>query len=196
MNRFIVLNLFLFLAACQNEANVEDVEGITDVSEAEWEVEEFEFTNQYEDDFGLNDVKDGYWIANFIFTQCPTVCNTMTPNMVNLQEAVNNESVDVEFVSFTVDPTNDSPEVLRDYAERYGVSEENWTFLTGYNDEDIRQLSEGSFRQEMRDDPEGNDIIHGVNFFLINDDQKIIRLYDGMNTPINEVIKDLKQVGL
>ncbi|MBM7634410.1 SCO family protein [Geomicrobium sediminis] len=196
MKRFIVLTLFLFLASCQNEANIEDVEGITDVSEAGWEVEEFEFTNQYEEGFGLNDVKDDYWLANFIFTQCPTVCNTMTPNMAALQDAVNNESLDVEFVSFTVDPTNDSPEVLRDYAERYGASEENWTFLTGYNDEDIRQLSEGSFRQEMRDDPKGNDIIHGVNFFLINDEQEIIRLYDGLNTPIDEVISDLEQIGL
>ncbi|GAJ97683.1 SCO family protein [Geomicrobium sp. JCM 19055] len=146
--------------------------------------------------FGLEDLEDGYWIANFIFTRCPTVCNTMTPNMVNLQDAVLEEDIDVTFVSFTVDPNYDQPEVLREYASRYGVNADYWTFLTGYDDEEIQSFSEGSFRQEMRDDPEGNNIIHGVNFFLITDEHEIIRLYDGLNTPIEDVVADLQEIGL
>ncbi|MBM7630969.1 SCO family protein [Geomicrobium sediminis] len=192
---FIFIGFLLLLTACQGQ-DIEDVQGITDISEANWEVESFEYKNQDREPFGLGDLEDGYWIANFIFTRCPTVCNTMTPNMVILQEAVLENDIDVEFVSFTVDPSYDNPEVLTEYASTYGVSQENWTFLTGYDDEEIRELSEGSFRQEMKDDPEGNDIIHGVNFFLITDEQEIIRLYDGMNTPVDEVITDLEQIGL
>ncbi|MFB4159044.1 SCO family protein [Geomicrobium sp. JSM 1781026] len=196
MKRFLgVIAASLLFAGCQNQT-IDDVQGITDISEAGWEVESFDFIDQNAEDFGLSDLEDEYWIADFIFTSCPTVCNTMTPNMVDLQEAVQSQGLDVEFVSFTVDPDNDSPEVLTEYATNYGVDIDNWTFLTGYSDETIQELSEGSFRQELRDDPEGNDIIHGVNFFLITDEQEIIRFYDGMNTPINEVITDLQQIGL
>ena len=50
-----------------------------------------------------------------VFTFCTTVCPVMTPNMLHLQKALEEEGVDIQFVTFTVDPERDTPEHLKNY---------------------------------------------------------------------------------
>lgn len=69
------------------------------------------------------------WVAAFIFTNCPGACPMMTQRMARLQEAV--PSKNVKLVSFSVDPKRDTPEVLKQYAERFKADESRWHFLTG-----------------------------------------------------------------
>src|SRR5690625_7987368 len=99
--------LILTLTACggsQIETNMS--EKITD----------FEFTTQDSRTFGLDDLKGNYWVADFVFTNCTTVCLPMTTNMSYLQDQINEEGLeDVELVSFSVDPDYDTPEVLKEY---------------------------------------------------------------------------------
>lgn len=186
----------ILLVGCQDQV-YENTDGITDLTEVDWgQINDFQFTNQFEESYGVEQLDGEYWIANFIFTRCPTVCLTMTPNMQRVQEAVNEEGLDIEFVSFSVDPPYDTPEVLEEYGHEYGADFDNWQFLTGYEQEDIQALSEESFKQDMQDDPDSNDIVHGVDFFLVNEEREIIRIYDGMSPPVDEIVEDLKQEGV
>jgi protein SCO1/2 len=68
------------------------------------------------------------WVADFIFTTCGGICPVMTSNMRKLQDKL---FADIRLVSFTVDPTHDTPEVLTEYANRYGANKDRWLFLTG-----------------------------------------------------------------
>src|SRR5438105_195325 len=52
------------------------------------------------------------WAAAFFFTRCPTICPRITRRMRDLQEQAAKERVELELVSFSVDPDNDTPEVL------------------------------------------------------------------------------------
>lgn len=194
---FIILGVISILASCGFLYGSSETksDAITDISEASWEVTPFEFINQDNQAFGSNDLKDQYWIANMIFTSCPTVCLTMTPNMTLLQEEANSQEIDVQFVSFTVDPDFDDPKGLKKYGEAYGADFENYHFLTGYSIEDITDFAKTSFKSIVEEIPDSNDIMHSVKFFLVDGDGNVIRIYDGnIDFDANAIIKDLKNI--
>jgi protein SCO1/2 len=68
------------------------------------------------------------WIADFIFTRCLGPCPVMTNTLSELQDEIPPE---VTFVSFSLDPTYDTPEKLKEYGERFEADLERWIFLTG-----------------------------------------------------------------
>src|SRR5699024_7749731 len=153
------------------------------------------YTTQDNDTLGLKDLEGKWWLADFIFTNCTSVCLPMTSNMVYLQEELKAEGIDVELVSFSVDPDYDSPEVLTEYAEEYGADLSNWTFLTGYDFETIRELSIKTFRSPLQEPYEDDQVVHGTRFFLVNPDGKLIKNYGGLETEsMDEIIEDLKNV--
>jgi protein SCO1 len=68
----------------------------------------------------------------FIYTGCPDICPMLTQKMVDVQEALGAEfGAKVVFISITLDPERDTPEVLKDYAQFWGAKPEGWSFLTG-----------------------------------------------------------------
>ncbi|MGH7928845.1 MAG: SCO family protein, partial [Candidatus Binatia bacterium] len=92
----------------------------------------------------LADVRGKVWIADFIYTTCTDTCPTQSAAMARLQEQFA-ESRELRFVSFSVDPERDTPEVLSDYAKRFKASADRWLFLTG-DKEQIAQLVQLGFR--------------------------------------------------
>ncbi|HEX6594189.1 MAG TPA: SCO family protein [Bacillota bacterium] len=185
----VILTLItvLLLAGC----NKEKIE--TNMSET---VADFEFTTQDGETLSLDDLKGDYWLTDFIFTNCETVCLPMTSNMKELQDKLKEEDIDFQLVSFSVDPDYDTPEVLREYAEEYGADTDSWTFLTGYDFETIEELSIKSFRNLVAPAPEGDDqVTHGTGFFLVNPEGEIIKKYDGVDSGgIDYIFRDLKKV--
>ena len=67
------------------------------------------------------------WVVNFVFTQCRTICPLLTAKMVQLQRRL--RGADVTFVSISVDPEHDTPEVLGEYAQKWAPSETRWKLL-------------------------------------------------------------------
>ncbi len=67
------------------------------------------------------------WVANFIFTQCTSVCPTMTARLGQLERRIADGNV--RFVSISVDPEHDRPETLRAYASRWRP-EPRWLLLS------------------------------------------------------------------
>lgn len=86
------------------------------------------------------DLADRVWVASFIFTHCPLSCPKITSVMKSLQPRF--EGTGVKLVSISVDPTRDTPEVLADYAGRFGADPERWWFLTGPENEVNRLITE------------------------------------------------------
>lgn len=78
----------------------------------------------------LADLRGKVWLANFIYTECAETCPLQSVQVQRLQEEFA-EARDLRFVSITVDPNHDTPEMFRRYAQRYSADPERWLFLTG-----------------------------------------------------------------
>ncbi|MBP1968263.1 protein SCO1/2 [Virgibacillus natechei] len=182
----LVFGLVLFLVACG-----EDIE--TNMSE---DVSDFEYTTQDNETLSNEELEGEWWIADFVFTNCTTVCLPMTTNMSSLQSTMEEEDLDAQLVSFSVDPDYDSPEVLKEYAQEYDADLSNWSFLTGYDFETIKEFSITSFRSLVVEaQPDSDQVTHGTSFFLVNPEGKVIKSYDGVNSnEMDLIIEDLKAV--
>jgi protein SCO1/2 len=92
-------------------------------------VPEFLMRNQDSLLIGNEDFRGKVYLAEFFFTRCPTICPIMNKNMKILDDRFGDRQ-DFGIASFTIDPDNDKPHVLKKYAEDYGVKSQNWHFLT------------------------------------------------------------------
>ena len=71
-------------------------------------------------------------VINVIFTNCVSACPLVTQLMtVAREEMVETVKDEVWYVSISVDPERDTPEVLKAFAKRQEVDESRWLFLTG-----------------------------------------------------------------
>jgi protein SCO1/2 len=123
------------------------------------------------------DLDGSVWIAGFIFTRCPDVCPALTARMADLQKSLAG-SPGVRLVSFSVDPSHDTPEVLRGYAERAGARD-GWMFLTGPRDQVAALLKDG-FRVAFADDgPAEAPITHSDRLVLVDQERRIRGYYHG-----------------
>jgi len=93
-------------------------------------VPDFRLTERGGSTVTLADLRGKVWLANFIYTECTETCPLQSLQVQRLQKEFVG-SADIRFVSITVDPGHDTPEVLRRYAERYGADPGRWLFLTG-----------------------------------------------------------------
>lgn len=76
-------------------------------------------------------IKDKVVMINFIYTTCPDSCPLETAQLLEVQRILGDRvGRDVFMYSISIDPKRDTPEVLKDYVELYGVGP-GWTFLTG-----------------------------------------------------------------
>jgi protein SCO1/2 len=69
-------------------------------------------------------------VVDFLFTSCSTTCPAVNTQMAQIQQLTTNQS-DVKLVSITVDPRDDTPDVLEKYGQRFGAETNRWVFLTG-----------------------------------------------------------------
>ena len=93
---------------------------------------EFSLTSQDRRQVTLADFRGRVVAVTFIYTSCTTTCPVLTPTMSFVQDQLgSNFGTKIAFVSITVDPERDTPEVLKDYAEAFGANLAGWAFLTG-----------------------------------------------------------------
>lgn len=178
----LILTLSLFLAGCGQQIK----------DSVSWEIEDFTFTNQNNEDVSLSDLEGEVWLADFVFTNCTTVCLPMMANMTALQDQLKEEGLDVRIVSFSVDPTIDTPEVLKSYAENYSADLSSWDLLTGYSPEKIDEFAMANFRTLARKPENEDQVMHGTSFYLVNREGVIRKDYNGINPPVDEIMSDIK----
>ncbi|MHC0035703.1 SCO family protein [Pseudoneobacillus sp. C159] len=159
-----------------------------------WKVGDFNFTNQNGEEFGLGNLNGKVWIADFIFTNCEDVCLPMTYNMQKLQDMAKKEGIEnLQFVSFSVDPGIDTPEILKEYGVKFNADFNNWNFLTGYDQNTIEKLAFDSFKAWVKKPQKGDQVIHGTDFYLVGPEGKILKTYTGLNEiPMEDIISDIK----
>lgn len=185
---WIVLGIIIVSIALFNLWSMFKNKNHFDHEEVSASVPEFTLTNQQNHVISLSDLSDKIWVADFIFTNCPTICPIMTKEMARLQSEIS--SNDVNFVSFTVDPERDTSKVLASYAKQYGADEKTWHFLTGEK-EQIYQLANEGFKLAAAQH-EGV-FPHSRKFVLVSPDGNIYGYYDSHSqAAMTKLRKDIK----
>ncbi|MBC8290661.1 MAG: SCO family protein [Planctomycetes bacterium] len=170
----------------------------TPVVELTWPesgVADFTFTDQSGQQVSRNDLLGKPWIASFIFTKCAGPCPKVTVSMQSMFRKYVDQGV--RFVSFTVDPGRDTPEVLAQYAAHYEADPETWFFLTGDRDR-IYGIIHGSFLMPAMEDPNpkpGYEIIHTTNVCLVDPTGRVVGKYNSTDgVEMVKLRRDLKKM--
>lgn len=140
-----------------------------------WDAPEFRYTDHDGQIVTRATFAGDVWIANFVFTQCRTVCPLLTTKMIELQRRL--ARVKVQFVSFSVDPAHDTPEVLRAYAKHWAPEESRWT-LVATDEETLPRLASGFKVTAARSDAELDPILHTSRFLLVDGAGRVRGVFD------------------
>ena len=136
-------------------------------------------------------------VVDFIFTRCPSSCPRLTRRMGELQARLAKDGSGVRLASFSVDPENDTPAVLSQYAAKAGADLDRWTFVTGPVDDVIKTVVQG-FKVSAAKFARGAndyDVTHGDWFVLVDRAGQIRGYYgseDGQD--VGQLVKDAERL--
>ncbi len=149
----------------------------------------FSLTDQDGNTVALENLRGKAVLLEFIFTRCPGPCPILTGLHVDVQRALPVAAQDgVRFVSISIDPVHDTPEVLRAYAEARGADLERWSFLTGPEEqvaEVVRAYGVGTIRKA------DGEIDHQIVTYLIDAGGNVAGRYLGSGQTVEELTEVL-----
>ncbi|MGG4497116.1 SCO family protein [Brevibacillus reuszeri] len=134
-------------------------------------------------------------LVELIYTRCPDICPTTTIKMVQLQKRLLEANLmgnGIEFLTVTIDPENDTPDVLRYYAKQLGIQPQGWTILRG-DEQTTRSVmsSLGFFSNKMED----GFISHTSSTYLIDQNNRVMRKFGmGEDFDPDEIYQELLNV--
>lgn len=147
------------------------------------EVQDFSLENVNGDQITLADTQGKARLVYFFFTQCPDVCPITTFMLSQTQKILVEDGSfgkDVEFVSISFDPENDTREAIKAFADRFKANYEGWYFLRG-DQEAIRKLATNSFKVLIAGNTKEN-FVHANRIALVDRDNRLRALYDAGDT--------------
>jgi protein SCO1/2 len=149
----------------------------------------FDLIDQDGERVRLEDLRGRAVLLDFIFTHCPGPCPILTGVHVAIQRMLPDDQRErVHFVSISLDPERDRPEVLRAYAKARGADLSGWSFLTGSAEEIDPVLAAYGVGKRL---VEGEEIEHTVATFLIDPSGWIAKRYLGLAHEPSEMLDDL-----
>ncbi|WP_239618690.1 SCO family protein [Cohnella mopanensis] len=147
--------------------------------------EEFSYTDMNGENVTLSGTNGKARLLYFFFANCPDVCPPTTFLMSQVQDELIEDGVfgdKVEFLSVTIDPTRDTPEVLKDYAKRFAADPKGWKFLRG-DEQETADLAR-KYQILVTKDAEGN--FGHMNLIVLLDKNGQIRDWISANDYIEE----------
>lgn len=155
-------------------------------------VQSFSFVNQYHDTVSEKTIENKIYVADFFFATCQSICPKMSSQLVHVQNAFKSDK-NVLILSHTVNPSNDSVEVLNGYAQIYGAAKNKWHLLTG-NKKEIYDMARYSYLvNALEDDGTAEGFLHSELFILVDAQKRIRGMYDGTDSvAVLKLISDIK----
>jgi protein SCO1/2 len=157
-------------------------------------VPDFELVDQDGAVFTAQQLRGRVWVANFMFTSCAEVCPRLSSRMRELQERLANMAGAVHLVSFSVDPTRDTPARLKEYAASYTARKDVWSFVTGPIDALEKTVVDGfhmAMEREEVADTGFFDIVHGERFVLVDQLGQVRGYYESDDEGLQALLNEL-----
>jgi protein SCO1 len=156
------------------------------------QVPDYELISENGQRFGSKDLKGRIYLANFIFSRCPSVCPKMLGDLQKVQKRIRGTGKKVAIVSFTVDPEYDNEKVLFDLARKYDASPYTWTFLTGSDKDALFKLYRDGFKVGVEQNPQDLfDIAHSEKIVLVDEENRVRGYYSFDENSINQLMIDV-----
>ncbi|MBE7176237.1 MAG: SCO family protein [Mucilaginibacter polytrichastri] len=194
----------LFLAACSSNDNERKlpiygertavkttVDGKEKTDTLYQTIPSFRFADQ-DGDTTTNQTFEGkVYVADFFFTSCPSICPIMSRNMKTLYDTFKDND-QVRFLSHSIDPRHDSVPALKEYAQKLGVNDRRWLFVTGPK-EVIYPLAEKNYLVAVNEDGKApGGFVHQGYFVLVDKKKRIRGAYDGTDkTQVQKLGEDI-----
>jgi protein SCO1 len=138
-------------------------------------------------------------LLTFFYTNCPDICPLTLFELKKIQKTLLNEGLlpkEVELLAVTMDPSNDTVEVLHDYKKIYDANEEGWKFLTG-SDEQIKAISDDlKFFYAVSN---SGLVSHATTMYLLDEKNQIRALHkmssmDDNSLDYEQIIEDIESL--
>jgi protein SCO1/2 len=117
-------------------------------------------------------------IVDFFFTSCPSICPVMSKEMERVNDHFRDEP-NVQILSISIDPTYDTPQILKAYAEEHHAIPGKWHFLSGSKEETFQLARCGFVLPALDGNGVPDDFVHSDKFILIDDQGRIRGYYSG-----------------
>lgn len=153
------------------------IDGQTVTDTIPYALPSFSFLNQDSVMITEKTFENKIFVANFFFTNCPSICPTMQRNLLQVYEKYKDDDR-VAFLSHSIDFKYDSPAVLKSYAEKLGVTDDRWQFVMG-SKKDIYGMADNYFVYTKEDETAPGGYDHQGYFMLIDKSKHIRGAYDG-----------------
>jgi protein SCO1/2 len=153
----------------------------------------FSFVNQNGETITEKTFENKIYVAGFFFSTCPGICPTVRSQLTKVQESFA-EDEQVLIAQHSIRPSNDTQDVLQDYALKNGINDDKWHLLTG-DKEAIYELAKTAYfaSEDLGNAQKANDFLHTESLLLIDQNKHIRGIYNGLNSgSIDYLIEDIK----
>jgi protein SCO1 len=182
------------------EEMVHNADGTISIDTIYYPIPKFSFINQ-DGQVVTHRIAEGkVVVSDFFFTHCKSICPVISSQMARLQVLVEKEGLSdkVIFLSHSVDPVQDRPDTLKNYAKNLGADLKNWQFLTvdtaNFDPSYVFDLAQdGYYLTAFPSDTAEGGIFHTDQLALLDKTLRIRGYYDGMSTAgVDKLFNDLK----
>lgn len=204
MQRHSIFSLFLsflFLLSCGGNSDLANsgklpILGNRDVVDGDTiyhKIPDFSFTDQDGNTITNATFKDKIYVVDFFFTSCPSICPTVTRQMLRIYEEFAEEDR-VKLLAHTIDVRHDSVPVLKKYADKIHVSSDKWHFVTG-DEEEIYKMADDYFIAAQKDPDAPGGFDHSGRIILVDQNRHVRAFCEGTDPDdVTEFFKDVQKL--
>jgi protein SCO1/2 len=186
------------LIITRQSANTSAMPGVIIAKEGD-EVPNFTLRNQDNREIHIKDYRGRTLLLTFIYTRCPVpdYCTLMSNNFAQIDRVLSQDAASyakTHLLSISIDPSYDTPKVLRSYGAAHTERYQNETFahweFAGGTTEQVKKIAEYFGLTYF---PEKDQIIHGLRTVIIDPDGKVAKIYSGNDWKIEDVVNEIKK---
>lgn len=164
------------------------------------QLNEFKFKDQMGREVTRESLRGKIAVVSFFFSKCNGICPLTTRNLRAVQKKFKNDNRFM-MLSLSLTPEQDSPKVLRSYAQANQIDAKKWYLLTGER-KAIYQLARESFSADTFSAREKEiaplsekDFLHSENVYLIDREQKLRGIYAGIREDaVQDLVRDAEEL--
>ena len=185
------------LIITRQSATAPAMPGVTMAKEGD-EVPNFTLRNQDNREINIQNYRGRTLLLTFIYTRCPVpdYCTLMSNNFAQIDRALSEDAglyAKTHLLSISIDPSYDTPQVLRSYGAAHTERYQNETFahweFAGGTTEQVKKIAEYFGLTYF---PEKDQIIHALRTVTINPDGKVAKIYTGNEWKPEDVLTEIK----
>lgn len=157
----------------------------------------FQFTDQDNQPLTSETLRGQFVLYSFTYTHCPAPCYNMTETIKEIQSRlgeVDLGGIPVSFVTISIDPDRDTPEVLKAYGESIGADFTQWKFATTSNKSLLKTIVGAGFETYYEDSGDGN--IKLDPGFVLVDGWGVVRSEYRYSTEVSDADRILRHLGV